>query len=206
MGTVAAMSRPDSPDPDADLMLRVSRGDEAAFVELVERWQQPVVNFVHRMLSDPDEAEDLAQAVFVQVWKTAARYRPRARFSTFLFTIARNLCLNEIRRRRRHPTEALPEAASDPGSGPDRALADPDTRTAATVLQDRELVAQVDAALADLPEKQRLALAMCRDGELSYEEIAEVLGVTVPAIKSLIHRARETMKARLKPYLHPDGP
>ena len=79
-----------SQDPDTLLMLRVKRGDRDSFTELVERWKHPVIGFIHRTLPDPDEAEDLAQATFVQLWKTAARYQPTARFSTFLFTIARN--------------------------------------------------------------------------------------------------------------------
>src|ERR1051325_6825959 len=94
-------------DPDAALMLRVKRGDPAAFTALVEKYKQPVMNLIGRTLRDPTEAEDLAQNVFVQVYKSAHRYRITARFSTWLFTIARNLCLNEIRRRSRHPAESL---------------------------------------------------------------------------------------------------
>src|SRR5215510_7670624 len=98
---------PANPDPDAALMLRVKQGDTAAFTELVEKYKQPVMNLVYRTLRDATEAEDLAQNVFVQVYKSAPRYRTTARFTTWLFTIARNLCLNEIRRRSRHPAESL---------------------------------------------------------------------------------------------------
>src|SRR3990172_557932 len=94
-------------DPDAALMLRVKQGDRAAFATLVEKYQQPVMNFIRRTLRDETEAEDLAQNVFLQVYKSASRYVSTAKFSTWLFTIARNLCLNEIRRRSRHPTESL---------------------------------------------------------------------------------------------------
>ena len=87
------------PDADAQLMLRVKRGDAAAFAVLVEKYQQPILNLVARTLRDPVEAEDLAQIVFVQTWKSAGRYQASAKFSTWLFTIARNLCLNELRRR-----------------------------------------------------------------------------------------------------------
>jgi RNA polymerase sigma-70 factor, ECF subfamily len=192
-----------SPDSDADLMLRVKRGDRAAFTDLVQRWQQPVIHFIWRTLPDPDEAEDLAQATFVQLWKSAPRYQPTARFSTFLFTIARNLCLNEIRRRVRHPADPLEEprpAADDDGP---TARQWPDVRQAGAdhLLQQEELFGKVEEAVRALPEKQRLALNLCREGELSYEEIAVVLETTVPATKSLIHRARETLKAQLKPYL-----
>jgi RNA polymerase sigma-70 factor (ECF subfamily) len=182
-------------------MLLVRQGDVAAFTQLVDRWKQPVTGFVYRLLPDADEAEDIAQGVFIQLWKTASRYERQARFSTFLFTIARNLCLNEIRRRTRHPAESLdarlePEGESVPGQFPDAGQVPADEES-----QRRELVTKVDEALADLPEKQRVALALCREGDLSYEEIAVVLGTTVPATKSLIHRAREILKLRLKAYL-----
>src|SRR5437660_7523447 len=96
-----------NPDPDATLMLRVKRGDDAAFAELVDKYKQPVMNLVYRILRDASEAEDLAQNVFLQVYKSAHRYEVTARFSTWLFTIARNLCLNEIRRRSRHPADSI---------------------------------------------------------------------------------------------------
>lgn len=207
--TLAGMS--ESTDADAELMLRVQRGDRAAFDLLMERWQQPVLHFIFRTLPDTEEAEDLTQAVFVQLWRTAPRYQPSARFSTFLFTIARNLSLNELRRRSRHPTQPLesgtPGEEAEGGIG--RQYPDSRQESADVTAQQAELVARVDEALADLPEKQRTALALCREGELSYEEIAEVLGTTLQATKSLIHRARETLKSRLKPYLNTgawDGP
>src|SRR5215203_2183166 len=94
-------------DPDAALMLRVKEGDGRAFAELVEKYKQPVMNVVYRMLRDATEAEDLAQNVLVQLHRSAHRYHVAAKFSTWLFTITRNLCLNEIRRRSRHPSESL---------------------------------------------------------------------------------------------------
>lgn len=196
----------EAPDADAELMLRAQRGDREAFDMLMQRWQQPVLHFIFRTLPDADEAEDLTQAVFVQLWRTAPRYQPSARFSTFLFTIARNLCLNEVRRRSRHPTqplEAATQGTEDDGADTGRERQYPDARQSAADIgiQQAELVAKIDEALADLPEKQRTALALCREGELSYEEIADVLGTSLQATKSLIHRARETLKGRLKPYL-----
>src|SRR6266511_4371890 len=103
----------DRPDPDAALMLRVREGDFDAFEQLVEKYKQPVMNLVYRTLPDATEAEDLAQHVFLQVYKSAHRYEVSAKFSTWLFTIARNLCLNEIRRRSRHPAESLDETFAD---------------------------------------------------------------------------------------------
>jgi RNA polymerase sigma-70 factor (ECF subfamily) len=188
-------------DPDAALMLRVKQGDTTAFGTLVEKYKQPVLNLAWRTVRDETEAEDLAQNVFVQAWKSAARYQATAKFSTWLFTIARNLCLNEIRRRSRHPAESLDQTRSDNEDQPLFQVEDPRIAPAPDEPLRGELERKVDEALAMLPENQRVALALCRQEELSYEEIAEVLGCSLSATKSLIHRARETLKARLKPYL-----
>ncbi|MBI5800375.1 MAG: sigma-70 family RNA polymerase sigma factor [Verrucomicrobia bacterium] len=193
---------PDATDPDAMLMLRVKRGDRAAFEELVARYQQPVLNFIFRTLPDATEAEDLAQGVFVQVWKSAARYEPSAKFSTWLFTIARNLCLNEFRRRSRHPADSL-DAPAHAGTDEPRGHSVEEKRVASAsdAMLCGELEEKVAEALAALPENQRTALLLWQRDELAYDDIAEVLGCSLSAVKSLIHRARETLKARLKPYL-----
>jgi RNA polymerase sigma-70 factor (ECF subfamily) len=192
---------PAEPDPDAVLMLRVKRGDRAAFAALVEKYRQPVLNFLRRSLQDEVEAEDLAQNVFVQVWKSARRYRRTARFSTWLFTIARNLCLNELRRRARHSTASLEAASGDPETPLPQRLADKQTMTPPEALLREELFQKVEAALAELPESQRTAILLCREEAFSYEDIAAILGCSLSATKSLIHRGRETLKQKLKPYL-----
>jgi len=192
---------PPNLDPDAALMLRVSQGDTAAFTELVEKYKQPVMNLAYRTLRDATEAEDLAQNVFVQVFKSASRYKSTAKFSTWLFTIARNLCLNEIRRRSRHPAESLDAPHPDHEDQPLHQFEDKKTFSPPESLLQGELAQNIDRALADLPENQRSAILLCRQEDLSYEEIAEVLGCTVSATKSLIHRGRETLKERLKAYL-----
>ncbi len=189
-----------APDPDAALMLRVKRGDMAAFEVLVEKYKQPVVNLMFRMVRDLEEAEDLAQTVFVRVFQSASRYEVSAKFSTWLFTIARHLCLNEIRRRGRHPAESLDAEPTD-SDQPSRQFEDARVFSAPEAFLQGELEEKIQEALEALPEKQRLAIALCRQDELSYEEIAEVLGCSVSATKSLIHRGRETLKQRLKPYL-----
>jgi RNA polymerase sigma-70 factor (ECF subfamily) len=188
-------------DPDAALMLRVKQGDAAAFTELVEKYKQPVMNLAYRTVRDMTEAEDLAQNVFVQVYKSAARYKSTAKFSTWLFTIARNLCLNEIRRRSRHPAESLDAPHPEQEDQPLQQYEDKKTFSPPDALLQGELTQQIDRALADLPENQRSAILLCRQEELSYEEIAEALGCSVSATKSLIHRGRETLKERLKAYL-----
>lgn len=188
-------------EPDAALMLRVKQGDAAAFEQLVDRYKQPVLNLITRMLRDPVEAEDLAQNVFVQVYRSAQRYQASARFSTWLFTIARNLCLNELRRRSRHPAESMDAGAPGHEDRPSHHLEDHQTTPPPDHLLHSELEAKIAAAIAELPENQRLAILLCRQDELSYEEIAQVLDCSLPATKSLIHRARETLKLKLKPYL-----
>ena len=191
-----------NPDPDADLMLRVKRGDHAAFAELVDKYKQPVMNLVYRFIRDATEAEDLAQNVFVQVYKSAPRYEVSARFSTWLFTIARNLCLNEIRRRSRHPADSL-DASSNPDSDdlPSRHLEDAKAALPADTLLQTELEHKINQAIAELPETQRTAIILCRRDDLSYEDIAKIIGCSLSATKSLIHRGRETLKQKLKPYL-----
>ena len=192
---------PATPDPDAVLMLRVKRGDRAAFAELVEKYKQPVMNLVYRTLHDETEAEDLAQNVFLQVYKSARRYESRARFSTWLFTIARNLCLNEIRRRSRHPADSIEEAHAEHEDQPRQQFEDKSSVAPPEKLLHGELAQKIEEALAELPENQRTAILLCRQEELSYEEIARVLGCSLSATKSLIHRGRETLKEKLKPYL-----
>jgi RNA polymerase sigma-70 factor, ECF subfamily len=188
-------------DPDTALMLRVREGDRAAFEELVEKYKQAVTNLVARTLGDYTEAEDVAQHAFVQVYKSAHRYEVTAKFTTWLFTIARNLALNEIRRRSRHPADSLDQTFDNDDEHPIRQVTDTQTSCPTDQLLREELEAKVEEAIASLPEKQRTALLMCRHEEFSYEEIARVIGCSISATKSLIHRGRETLKERLKPYL-----
>src|SRR5688572_24757942 len=143
----------DQMDPDAALMLRVREGDRDAFAQLVEKYKQPVMNLVYRTLPDATEAEDLAQHVFLQVYKSAHRYEVSAKFTTWLFTIARNLCLNEIRRRSRHPAESLDETFADNEDQPIRQPEDTKNFSPPDSLLQSELEQKVEAALAELPEK-----------------------------------------------------
>jgi len=191
----------DQSDPDAVLMLRVKRGDRAAFAELVDKYKQPVMNFIFRSLRDEAEAEDLAQNVFLQVYKSRSRYKQTAKFSTWLFTIARNLCLNELRRRSRHPAESLEETHSENEDQPLRQFEDKSHVAAPDKLLHGELAQKIEEALGELPENQRSAILLCRQEDLSYEQIAKILRCSLSATKSLIHRGRETLKEKLKPYL-----
>jgi len=189
------------PDPDAALMLLAKDGDIRAFEQLVEKYKQPIVSLMFRMLHDLSEAEDLAQTVFVRVYQSASRYEVSAKFSTWIFTIARHVCLNEIRRRSRHPAQSIESTLPDSDEPAKRQFEDQKTFTPPQAILHSELEAKIQQALDELPEKQRLAVLLCRQDELSYEQIARVLGLSLSATKSLIHRARETLKLRLKPYL-----
>ena len=182
-------------------MLRVKRGDRAAFADLVEKYKQPVMNFVFRSLRDEIEAEDVAQNVFLQVYKSRRRYKQTAKFSTWLFTIARNLCLNELRRRSRHPAESIEETQAEQEDQPQRQYEDKSQPAPPEELLQGELARKIEEALAELPENQRTAILLCRQDELSYEEIADILDCSLSATKSLIHRGRETLKEKLKRYL-----
>lgn len=188
-------------DPDAALMLRVKDGDREAFETLVEKYKQPVVNLIYRTLPDATEAEDIAQHAFVQVYKSAHRYQPAAKFSTWLFTIARNLCLNEIRRRSRHPADSLDATSTENDDQPLHQYEDRKNFSPPDALLQDELEEKIETALSALPEKQRTALLLCRQEDVSYEEMAKILDCSLSATKSLIHRARETLKSQLKPYL-----
>jgi len=188
-------------DPDAALMLLVKQGDSGAFEQLVDKYKQPVMNLAFRMLRDAAEAEDLAQNVFVQVYKSAHRYEVASKFSTWLFTIARNLSLNEIRRRSRHPADSMDANHPEQDDQPLHQYEDKKTFSPPDRLLHGELEQKIDEAMAELPENQRTAILLCRQDELSYEEIAKVLDCSLSATKSLIHRGRETLKQKLKPYL-----
>lgn len=182
---------------DVELMLRVRDGDVGAFEELVGRHQNAVVGTVAKMLGSPTEAEDIAQQVFLRVWKSASRYEPQARFTTWLFTIARNLVFNEVRRRQRKPTVSVEEREETTHRVvEDRGALGPDDE-----LLHAELVEAVDRAIEALPEKQRLAVVLRRYEEMPYEEIGAVLSMSVPAVKSLLFRARTQLKESLRKYL-----
>jgi RNA polymerase sigma-70 factor (ECF subfamily) len=190
-----------NPDPDAQLMLCVRTGDLAAFEALVNKYKQPVMNLIYRTIQDATEAEDIAQNVFIQVYKSADRYEVSAKFSTWLYTIARNLCLNELRRRSRHRADSLEATRPEDEDEPVRQFEDKKTFSAPQAVLQGELEDKIQQALSELPENQRTAILLFREQEMSYDEIAKILGCSLSATKSLIHRGRETLKQRLKPYL-----
>ena len=189
------------PDPDAAfdhaLMERIASGDHRAFRELVERHQGAVIGTVTKMLGNSSDSEDIAQLVFIRVWKHAKRYKPDNKFTTYLYTIARNLVYNESRRRSRKKTVSSDRLEDDHHlQHPDDPTSQPDS-----TLLNAELSQAIDAAIRALPENQRLAVVLRRYENLPYEEIAEVLDTSVSSVKSLLFRARSTLRESLSKYM-----
>jgi RNA polymerase sigma-70 factor (ECF subfamily) len=194
-------------DPDVRLMLRVRDVDDAAaFGELVEHYQRRLVGILGHIVGRPDEAEDLAQEVFLRVYRTRKRYHPRAKFATWLFTIANNLALNALRSRQRKPTVPLPGQESGPlGLRPEEQLARDVGPAPSQQLAHQELAAVIRQALAGLNERQRMAVVLNKYEDLNYAEIAEVMGLTTKAVKSLLSRARCGLRDALTAYLSVDS-
>jgi len=191
---------PGRSEEDADdvrLMRLVGQGDTGAFEELVDKHQALVAGTVARMLGSNSDVEDIAQQVFIRVWKSARRYVPRAKFTTWLLKITRNLVFNELRRSRRRPHVPL---QSEPGAE-DPPLKDETNLAPDASLLESELQRTVEEAILQLPESQRMALVLRRYEQLSYEQIAEVLDLSVPAVKSVLFRARTELRSRLSKYL-----
>jgi RNA polymerase sigma-70 factor (ECF subfamily) len=193
-------------DPDIRLMLRV-RGDEAgAFEQLVEQYQHRLVAVMHHLVGNAEEAEDLAQEVFLRVYRARKKYRPRAKFSTWLFTIANNLALNSLRSRQRKPSVPLDLRDSGPlGPRPAEQLVHDRGGPPMQRLQQEELAALIQTALEGLNERQRMAVVLNKFEDMSYEEIAQVMNLTTKAVKSLLSRARENLRLALKDYIYMDG-
>lgn len=180
-------------DEDIELMLALGRGDDAAFDVLFSRWGGRLVGYLQRMVSDRATAEELAQEAFLRVYRAREGYAAASRFSTWLYRIATNLALNELRRparRRPHAStddEEAPLTLVSPGPGPESSA------------EARLAVGDLSTEIERLPERQRMALWLSAVEGQSYAEVAEVLGTTDKSVKSLVHRARSTLAARLNP-------
>jgi RNA polymerase sigma-70 factor (ECF subfamily) len=189
------VSRADEDAHLVALMRRTREDDETAFRELIEATEDRVYGTIAKMLGGTEGAEDLAQRVYVRIWQARGRYEPTAKFSTWMFSIVRRLVLNERRGRARRGAVFHEPPAEDsfrePAGG-----ASPSAEAAAG-----ELAGAIEAALAGLPEEQRTAIILRRYDEMPYEDIAAVLGTTVPAVKSLLFRARETLRTKLSAWL-----
>ena len=185
---------------DTDLMVRVKGGDESAFRLIVEKYQRRVVNVAYRLLGNRDDAEEVAQETFLKAYMSAKSYTPKAELFTYLYTIATRLALNRLRKERRFrwlsldaskedEGETAPELASDPSDRPDLSL------------EQAERDALVRRAMDALPAAQKAVLVLSRYEELSYKQIADVMEISVSAVESKLHRAKQTLKKKLSAHL-----
>ena len=184
---------------DVQLMLDVKAGDDDSFDLLLKKYRTPLVNFLYRMVRDVPTAEDLAQEVFLRVYRARKKYSPSAKFTTWLFRIATNLALNSLRDNRRRQMEISLDATADEDESP-RELPAREMRT------DERMVENVRTefirrAVASLPEKQRVAVLLHKYEEMDYGEIAKILDCSESALKSLLFRAYETLRVRLAPLV-----
>lgn len=190
-------------DPDVRLMLEVREGSAAAFEELVARYQDRLVTVLEHVVGDRDQAEDLAQDVFLRMYRARKSYQPTAKFATWLFTIANNLALNAVRsrsRRREHQVplrDSGPMAVASPGQG----IVAGSGFMPARRIDKAEMRQVVRRAMENLNERQRMAVLLNKFEGMSYIDIAQTLGLTAPAVKSLLARARSNLREMLEPYL-----
>jgi RNA polymerase sigma-70 factor (ECF subfamily) len=186
---------------DADVMLRVKTGDESAFTFLVQKYRRPMVGFLYRMCHNPSTAEELAQEVFLRVYRSRETYEASAKFTTWLYRIATNLAVNyarDTRHERPEVTVRLDEPDKETGTTPD--LAD-ESLTVEEKLVRRERLAAIRSKVNALPERQRMAVIMHKYQQMDYRQIADVLKLSESATKSLLFRAYETLREQLKEFV-----
>jgi RNA polymerase sigma-70 factor, ECF subfamily len=181
---------PNLEDIDSMCLRAIAAGDKAAFTSIVERWQTRLINFFYRSTSNRNDAEDLAQETFIELYRAAPRYEPRGSFSAFIFTLARRRLIDSYRKQARRPLQLI-----DPTDFAMQQQAEENDTSA-------EIEEAFHLALAALPENQRNAILMLQQQGLSYEEIAEALEASLSAVKTWIHRARTHLREALKDYQH----
>ncbi|HVN09747.1 MAG TPA: sigma-70 family RNA polymerase sigma factor [Patescibacteria group bacterium] len=191
---------------DVQLMLGVKQGDELSFELLLQRYRRPLCHFLNRMVRDAAQAEDLAQEVFLRVYRARRDYEPSAKFTTWLFRIATNLALNALRDGRHRQAEISLDAPAEGEDGSERTVEVADgAPIVEQQLVERDRVAVVRRAIQALPEKQRAAVLLHKYQEMDYDEIARILGCSVSALKSLLFRAYETLRVELAPLVAPEA-
>ena len=186
-------------DPDIQLMLRVRDGDQNAFRMLFDKYKQPVINYCYRYCGHPAVAEELAQETFLRVYKASASYRAKARFSTWLFKIATNVCLNEIRRPvHRARIESMDQPGREECDAPRETPAAPEESMPDALLEAHQDQFMVRRAMGRLPETQRAALLLRATEGFSYQEIGRQLNRSENHVKTLIHRGRQKLRKILE--------
>jgi len=186
---------------DVDVMLRVKAGEESAFAYLVQKYRRPMVGFMYRMCHNPSTAEELAQEVFLRVYRSRTSYEPTAKFTTWLYRIATNLAVNyarDTRHERPENTVRLDEPDQETGTTPD--LADASINAEEQILKNERLAA-IRGKVNALPERQRMAVIMHKYQQMDYREIASVLKLSESATKSLLFRAYQTLREQLREFV-----
>ena len=178
-------------------MFRVAEGDESAFQILVERHQASLLNLIYRFIGDRTKSQDLAQETFLRVWQGVRGYSPKAKFTTWLYRIAANLCFNELKASRRKKWLQFFQVDTDEQNAGENDLSD-SSPSPEDLLLSGERSLQITKALQSLPENQRMALILKRYDDLSYEEISRVMNCSVSAIESLLVRAKKNLQEKLK--------
>jgi RNA polymerase sigma-70 factor, ECF subfamily len=210
MGSVGPQPTAETPTPlpgsavgltDAEVMLRVKAGDESAFEYLVQKYRRAMVGFMFRMSHNAAAAEDLAQEVFLRVYRSRAGYEASAKFTTWLYRIATNLAVNHARdTRHERPENMVSLDEPDEETGTTMDVADSSLTVEQNILR-RERMAAIRAKVQSLPERQRLAVIMHKYQQMDYKQIAEVLKLSESATKSLLFRAYETLREQLKEFV-----
>ena len=184
-------------DPDVILMLEFKEGNKASFEKLMTTYFPRILNFIFRFIKNREIAEDLTQEVFIKVYNNGKNYQPKAKFKTWLYTIARNISLNEIRKNKQIIV-SLDETVSSKEGVMSRQVADGTVMRADEEMQQEERAEMIRQAIKRLPENQQIAVVLRRYDNFSYDEIAQTMGTTSKAVKSLLSRAKEHLKNRLK--------
>jgi RNA polymerase sigma-70 factor (ECF subfamily) len=182
-----------------DLMARIAKGDNDAFEILVNRHQTSVLNLIYRFIGDRTQAKDLAQEVFIRVWQAAKTYKPEAKFTTWIYRIVTNVCFNELKSARRRKWFSFHRSDEDGENTIEETLSD-GAPSAEDLLLEKERSRQISDALQSLPDNQRMALVLKRYDDLSYAEIAQIIGCSVSAVESMLVRAKRTLQEKLKNY------
>ncbi|MBI5204529.1 MAG: RNA polymerase sigma factor [Nitrospirae bacterium] len=189
----------DFSDDDIQLMLRFQSGVESCFEQLVERHKNRVFNLAYRFLGSYQEAEDIAQEVFIKIYYAKNSYKPKAKFTTWLYIICKNTCLKELRKNKPN-TVSMDDTFELSEDDVTPQIADPHTPSSLDSMLNTERALFVKQAIDSLPANQKMALILYRYDQLSYEESAKVMGCSVKAVKSLLHRAKINLKERLADY------
>lgn len=175
-------------DTDIDLIKLIAKGDEKAFEQIVLKYQQAVFNTIYRYTGNQDDVQDLAQEIFIKVWRNAAKFKGKSKFSTWLYRIVVNHCINYQRKQKRRHTSL--DELTEKGITPESLKVVPDW-------EQKRRVELIKKAVNDLPDRQRMALVLSQYEGRSYKEIAEIMKVSVSSVESLIFRARSALRIKL---------